>query len=139
MSYEKTSPQPPNLAANETAVTLDSGQIVAVAAVCSVSVTSGCPVIAATAREIDASGNAIKDAHGNPVQSAFNHTTCNTEITDVGSIDAVQKCVLMAVLGESTAPLWSDPSAATMLANASIRTAIASAAASGPVDASALL
>lgn len=50
MSYTVTSPQPPGLQADETAVTLDSGQIVAVAAVCSVSATSGCNVIAATAR-----------------------------------------------------------------------------------------
>lgn len=51
----------------------------------------------------------------------------------------MQKCVLMAVLGEPTAPLWPDPSSAPMLANASIRTYLASAAHAGQVDTGALL
>lgn len=139
MSYTLKSPQPTGLQPNETAVSLDTGDEVAVAAVCSVAANSGCPVIAATARVINADGTDKLDAQGKPINSAFQHTSCQEEVAAVGSMAAVQKCVLMAVLGESTTPLWTDPSAATMLSNASIRTAITSAAHAGPVDAGALL
>lgn len=139
MSYTVTSPQPAGLQPDETAVTLDSGQIIAVQATCSVAANSGNPVIAATAREIDATGAPVNDPNGQPIQSAFKHASNPSEITLCGNIAALQKCVLMAVLGESTAPLWTDPTAATMLANASIRTALASAAHAGPVNAGALL
>ena len=139
MSYAKTSPVPPGLNPGETAVTLDDGSIIAVQAVSSVQDTSGCPVIAATARAINADGSPKTMPDGSPIASTFNHTSCTQEVTDAGGIDKVQKCVLMAVLGEPTAPLWQDPSAATMLANASIRTYLASAAHAGPVDAGALL
>ena len=139
MSYTLLSPQPSGLQPNESAVKLDTGDGVAVAAVCSVAQNSGCPVIAATARVINADGTDKLDAQGKPITAAFQHTSCPEEITTVGSMGAVQKCVLMAVLGEPTTPLWTDPSAATMLSNASIRTAIASAVHAGPVDAGALL
>lgn len=139
MSYVKTDPVPADLNAGETAVTLDDGTIVAVQAKSSVQETSGCPVIAATARAIKADGSPETLPDGSPIASAFQHTSCAQEITDAGGIDVVQKCVLMAVLGEPTTPLWKDPSASTMLSNASIRTALASAAHAGPVDAGALL
>jgi len=139
MSYTKTDPQPSGLNAGETAVTLDDGTIVAVQATCTVQDTSGSPVIAAAARVIKADGSPITLPDGSPIASAFPHTSCPQEVTDAGGIEALQKCVLMAVLGEPTAPLWQDPSAATMLANASIRTYLASAAHAGPVDAGALL
>jgi hypothetical protein len=139
MTYTVTSPQPTKLNPGETAVTLDGGTIVAVQAVSSVQDTSGSPVIAATARAIKADGTPETSPDGSPIASAFQHTSCAQEVTDAGGIDKVQKCVLMAVLGEPTAPLWQDPSAATMLANASIRTYLASAKAAGPVDAGALL
>lgn len=139
MSYTRVSPQPSGLQPNETAVTLDTGDHVAVAAVCSVATNSGCPVIAATARVISTEGTNKLDAQGKPINSAFQHTSCSEEVATVGSMAAVQKCVLMAVLGEPTTPLWTDPSAATMLSNASIRTAIASAVHAGPVDSGALL
>jgi hypothetical protein len=139
MSYAKTSPVPPGLNPGETAVTLDDGSIIAVQAVSSVQDTSGCPVIAATARAINADGSPKTMPDGSPIASTFNHTSCTQEVTDAGGIDKVQKCVLMAVLGEPTAPLWPDPSSAPMLANASIRTYLASAAHAGQVDTGALL
>lgn len=139
MSYTKTDPQPFGLNPGETAVTLDDETIVAVQAKSSVQEGSGCPVIAATARAIKADGTPETLPDGSPIASAFQHTSCMQEITGAGGIDVVQKCVLMAVLGEPTAPLWQDSSAATMLSNASIRTALAAAAHAGPVDASALL
>lgn len=139
MSYTKTSPVPAGLNPGETAVTLDDGSIIAVQATCSVQDNSGCPVIAATARAVKADGSPQTLPDGSPVASAFRHTSCAQEVTDAGGIAAVQKCVLMAVLGEPTAPLWQDPSAGPMLANASVRTYLASAAHAGPVDAGALL
>lgn len=139
VSYVKNDPQPAGLNPGETAVTLDDGTIVAVQAVSSVQDASGVPVIAATARAIKADGAPQTMPDGSPIASAFQHTSCAQEITAAGGISAVQKCVLMAVLGEPTTPLWQDPSAATMLANASIRTYLASAAHAGPVNAGALL
>lgn len=139
MAYTKTSPVPPGLNEGETAVTLDDGSIIAVQAKSTVQETSGCPVIAATARAIKADGTPETLPDGSPIASAFQHTSCQDEITMAGGVDQVQKCCLLAVLGEPTAPLWQDPIHATALANASIRTAIASAAHAGPVDAGALL
>lgn len=139
MSYTVMNPQPSKLQSNETGVTLDTGDDVAVAAVCSVAENSGSPVIAATARVIDADGTDKLDAQGQPIKAAFQHTTCQQEITQVGNMADVQKCVLMAVLGEPTSPLWTDPSCAQMLADASIRTNIASASHAGPVNVGALL
>lgn len=139
MSYTKADPQPAGLNAGETAVTLDDGTIVAVQATTTVQETSGCPVIAATARAINADGTPKTLADGSPIASTFHHTSNPDEVNDTGGIAQVQKCCLLAVLGESTAPLWQDPIHATALANASIRTAILSAAHAGPVDAGALL
>lgn len=139
MSYTKNNPQPTGLNPGETAVTLDTGAIIAVQATSSVQDSSGSPIIAATARAIKADGTPETLPDGSPIASAFQHTSCAQEITAAGGIAAVQKCVLMAVLGEPTAPLWQDPSAAAMLANASIRTYLASAAHAGPVNAGALL
>lgn len=137
MSYSVTNPQPP-LQPGETAVTLDSGDIVAIAAICSVESASGNTVVAATARVINADGTNKLDAIGQSMTTAFQHTS-NTDEISANGIAVVQKCCLMAVLGESTAPLWQDPIHATALATASIRTNIASAAHAGPVDAAALL
>lgn len=139
MSYTKTSPQPTGLNPGETAVTLDDGTIVAVQAKSSVQETSGYPVITATARAIKADGSPETLADGSPIASTWPHTSNADEIKAVGGIDQVQKCCLLAVLGEPTAPLWQDPIHATALASASIRTYIASSAHAGPVDAEALL
>lgn len=139
MTYTVTSPQPSGLNPGETAVTLDTGAIIAVQATSTVSDTSGSPVIAANARAIKDDGSPETLPDGSPIASAFQHTSCADEITAAGGIAAVQKCCLLAVLGEPTAPLWQDPSAATMLANASIRTYLASAAHAGQVNAAAIL
>lgn len=139
MSYTRTDPAPSGLNPGETAVTLDDGTIVAVQATTSVQETSGCPVIAATGRAINADGTPKTLPDGSPIASTFHHTSNPDEINATGGISEVQKCCLLAVLGESTAPLWQDPIHATALANASIRTAILSASHAGPVDAGALL
>lgn len=139
MNYSVMSPQPSGLQPNETAVTLDTGDNVAVLAVCGVQDGSGNVAITAAARVINADGTDKLDANGQPVKSGFSHGTNPTEVAAAGNIQAVQKCVLMAILGESTSPLWQDAIHATTLEGASIRTAIASAAHAGPVDTSALL
>lgn len=139
MTYSVTSPQPSGLQPGETVVTLDTGDNVAVAANSSLQANSGCPVIAVTARAIDATGATRKAPCGALIQSAFQHTSCQAEIDSSGGMATVQKCCLLAVLGEPTAPLWTDPLHATMLSNASIRTALATAAAGGPVSVGTLL
>ena len=133
-------PQPSGLQPNETAVTLDTGDLVAVAASCSVEETSGDPVLTATARVINADGTDKLDVNGQAtLKSAFSHKTCQPEIDAAGGMANVQKCVLMAVLGEPTAPLWQDPICATMLANASIRSNLYAAQHAGPVNTWSLL
>lgn len=145
MSYLKTNPQPAGLQANETAVTLDTGDLVAVQATCSVEPNSGDPVITADARVINADGTNKLDSQGQPMHSSWCYGSFAAEIANLGNGDAVagmavlQKCCLMAVLGEDTSPMWTDQIHAIALQNASIRTNLASAAHAGPVDAAALL
>lgn len=139
MSYAVISPQPAGLQPGETAVTLDTGDHVAVSAVCGVQDGSGNVSVTAAARVINADATGKLDANGKAITSGFSHSTNPTEEASVGGIAGVQKCVLLAVLGESTAPLWQDPIHATVLQNASIRTAIASAAHAGPVNTASLL
>lgn len=144
MSYTKLATQPQNLAlpitlddvtetVAATAVQLDSGDYVAVAAKTVVQANTGNPVITAVARAINSDGTDRLDAIGQLMQSQFTHAATQDDITACGSIPDTQKRVLLAVLGEDTSPLWQDPSSAIMLRNASIRTNIDSAAHAGPV------
>ena len=121
------------LAAHELAVQLDTGEYVAVRVEGSVEPNSGNPVVSASARVVDATGSAVCDALGQPITSGFSHCSNPTELASLGGSEALQRLAGMAVLGESTAPLWADPIHSTVLENASIRTNIASAAHAGPV------
>lgn len=120
-------------------VQLDSGELVAVAARCGMHPTSGNLMIHATARVVDSSGADILDALGQTLDTTFGHEFTPDEITSCGSVSNAQKCVLMAILGEDTTPMWQDALCATMLANVSIRTDIENAAHSGQVDAGSIL
>jgi hypothetical protein len=134
MSYTKPVQTPfVNLQPHEFVVTLDTAQNVAVRVESSVEPTSGNPVVSAWGRVVDATGIDKPDGVGQPIYTAFSHCSNPTEQSSVGGAAGLQKAALMAVLGESTAPLWTDPIHATMLQNASIRTNIASAASAGPV------
>lgn len=139
MSYTKVTPQPSGLKPNEVAVQLDTGDLIVVGCDTTIAPNSGNPCITTQARAINSDGTDKLDVNGQPIRSAFTHSSDQTEITNAGGIGAVQKCCLLAALGEPTAPLWQDPIHATMLGNASIRTALASAAHAGSVDAGALL
>lgn len=142
MSYTKVTLTPAQqalLLPNEIAVKLDTGDFIAVGIHLSVQGNSGNGVVKATARAVNTDGSARLDANGQAIASALSHTTNIAEVTSVGGIGALEKLVAMAVLGEPTAPLWQDPLHATMLANASIRTYLTSAANAGPVNAGALL
>lgn len=147
MSYTKLDPQPTGLQPGETAVRMDSGAYVAIAAQCSVEPNSGNPVIASTARVINSptDGTDKLDATGQPMHSAWQYISYPAELANLGNGDAtagmavLQKCCLMAVLGEDTSPMWADPIHFTALQDASIRTNLASAAHAGPVNAGAIL
>lgn len=142
MAYTKPDQTPfaAHLADHETVVTLDSGQNVAVRCEASVEANSGNPVVVAWARVVAADGTNFLDGAGSPIASTFSHCSNPTEMAGVGGATALQKLAVMAVLGESTAPLWQDPIHSTVLENASIRTNLASAAHAGPVtDLAALL
>jgi hypothetical protein len=141
MAYTKPSQTPfTALQPNETVVTLDTGDNVAVRCESSVEPNSGNPAVTAWARVVDATGADKLDGAGQPIKSAFGHCSNPTELATLGGAAALQKLVLLAVLGESTAPLWQDPNHASVLENASIRTNIVAAAHAGPVaDPGALL
>lgn len=123
----------------------DTGDLVAVGAVCIVQPHSGEPTIIAAAKVINSDGTDKQDVNGQPIATSFNHTSNSQELSDAGSGDpsagmpVVQKACLMAVLGEDTSPLWQDPIHASMLATASIRTNILSAAHAGPLAGGSLL
>lgn len=133
MSYTKPNQTSfTKLLPNEFVVTLDSGQNVAVAVSVQVEDNSGNPALMATARVVASDGTSEPDANGNSIQSAFTHTSNPTEVTQAGGMAAIQKQMLLAVLGEPVT-IWTDPIHATVLENASIRTNIATAAHAGPV------
>ncbi|MDE2427029.1 MAG: hypothetical protein KGO96_14110 [Elusimicrobia bacterium] len=124
---------------NETVVLLDTGDYVAVCCQSTVEPNSGNPAVAAWARVVDATGKDQLDGAGQTIQSAFTHCSNPTEVAQVGGVPALQKLALLAVLGESTSPLWTDPIHATTLETASIRTNITAAVHAGPADAGSLL
>jgi hypothetical protein len=129
-----------NLSPHETVVTLDTGQNIAVWAQCGVEPNTGNPVLTANARAVNADGTDYTDAVGQTVKTCFSHTSNADEVAEVGGMAALQKIAMLAVLGESTAPLYTDPVHAQSLSDWSIRTNLASAAHAGPVtDAGALL
>lgn len=133
MPYTKPDQTPfINLRPNEFVVTLDTGENVAVFSQITVQQNTGSPAVSVEARVVDATGSDTVDAAGQTIHTGFSHVTEQNEIASVGSVQAVQKLCILAVLGESTAPLWQDAIHATMLQTASIRTNIASAAHAGP-------
>lgn len=139
MSYSKTSPVPSGLGADETAVTLDDGSVIAVSADVAPQ-TNGAPsVIKSTARAIHADGSPVVDAQAQPVTSVFTYTPTVVQANDATQLAAVQKDCLMVVLGEPTTTIMTDPIHAAALANASIRNRLAALAAAGSIDAGALL
>jgi hypothetical protein len=135
MAYTKPDQTPfsANLKDHEWVVTLDTGQNVAVCCEMSVEPNSGNPVVSACARVVNVDGTTAVDGIGKTMESTFPHTSTVQEVGEVGGVTALQKIALMAVLGESTAPLFTDPIHSTELLNWSIRTNIASAAHAGPV------
>lgn len=139
MSYIKTDPQPAGLAPCETAVTLDSGELVAVSVSLTPQPNNAPSYIAALARQINADGTPLLDSAGQPIVTEFRDTPTPGEANDPTTLAAVQKDCLMAVLGEPLTGPLSDPVHASAIANCSIRNRIAALAVAGPVDAGALL
>lgn len=141
MSYTKPdqSPFAANLASYETVVKLDNGRHVAVRCESIVEPNSGNPAVTVRARVVNDDGTSAVDGDGKTIESSFSHCSCAAEIDSLGGVAILQKLAIMAVLGEPTDPLWQDPIHTTMLQNASIRTNIASAAHSGPVNTESLL
>ena len=135
MSYTKPdqSPFAANLLPHEIVVTLDTSEHIAVCASCGVEPNTGNPTVAASARVVNADGSAYLDGAGKTVQVGFSHTSHPAELVEAGGMPALQRIAMMAVLGESTAPLYTDPIHAQSLSDWSIRTNLASAAHAGPV------
>lgn len=139
MTYTITSPQPPGLQPGETAVTLDSGETIAVSVTLTPQTNNAPSHIDAVARQINADGTAVLDTAGSAVMAEFRYTPSASEANDTTAFAATQKDCLMAVLGEPLTGPLSDPIHANAVANCSIRNRIAALAIAGPVDAGALL
>jgi hypothetical protein len=144
MTYTVTITQPTGLQPDETSVTLDTGESVAVCA--QVDRNHGNTVaIISNARQIDATGATISDANGHQVTSSASHQF-QPEIVAQYTLPALTKEMLRLVMGELpalfvdpvTLPTSTSPPTLTALDAGvldawSIRNAIASAAHAGPV------
>ncbi len=139
MSYVKIDPQPSGLQPGESAVTLDSGETIAVSVALIPQANNAPSFVDALARQIDAGGAAVLDASGQAVTTEFRYTPPPSEANDPTALAAVQKDCLMAVLGEPLTGPLNDPIHAAAIANCSIRNRIAALAIAGPADAGALL
>jgi hypothetical protein len=139
MSYTIASPQPAGLNPGETAVMLDSGEIIAVSATVTPQANNAPSFVSAVARQVNADGSAMMDAAGQPITTEFKATPSTEVANDPITFAAAKKDCLMAVLGEPLTGPLSDPIHANAIANCSIRNRIAALAIAGPVDAGALL
>lgn len=139
MSYAKIDPQPSGLQPGEIAVTLDSGETIAVSVALTPQANNAPSFIDAIARQINTDGTAMLDSAGETITTEFRYTPPPSEANDPAALAAVQKDCLMAVLGEPLTGPLSDPIHSGAIANCSIRNRIAALAIAGPVDAGALL
>ncbi len=137
MAYAKITNQAPfaaNLKApGEIVLQLDTGQLIAVRARVDVQRGSGSATLFCDARLVNADGTDKLDANGKDITSSFSHTTSKVGIDAAGGRGPMMKLCIMALLGESTGPLWNDAVHAEFLDHANIRTTIASALTAGSV------
>jgi hypothetical protein len=98
MSYEKKLDQS-GLNDGETAVLLDSGDLVAVSCFVKRQVNTNNPVYCATARAINPDGSPWCDAHGYEIKTSIRHSACDAEVEAVGD-DALRRECMLLVLGE---------------------------------------
>jgi hypothetical protein len=134
MSYTK-----PNQAAfadqlrdYEYVVQLSEGDYVAVGAVSSVEPNTGNTVMLSTARAVEADGSQKFDANGQAIVTHFNFSCDMDGINAIGGMSEFRRKMLLTVLGEDAE--WPNPPATDVLNHTSIRTSLAAAEASGPVE-----
>lgn len=100
MTYSKLDPQPAGLSANETALQLDDGTLVAVAVVPTWLPNGAGVAFAGTARHIIADGTTQACPQGQDVQTGFTHAATVTDADTSDKIGAIAKEILLAMLGE---------------------------------------
>lgn len=101
MTYAVTSPQPSGLLPGETAVTLDTGQLVAVSLTATPVDNNAGMVFTAQARAINADGSTVM--HGAVAMlTAGSHLSSHDEFTRLGA-SVIGKGMVQAVLGEDLA------------------------------------
>lgn len=134
MSYTKPNQAPfaGNLRDYEFVVQLSEGDYVAVGALSTVDSNNGNTVMLATARAVDGSGNQLTDANGQDIKTHFNFSCDMDGINAIGGMTEFRKKMLLTVLGEDAD--WVNPLATDVLNQTSIRTNLAAAEASGPVE-----
>lgn len=137
MSYLKLSTATlPNLEPGETlAVLLDATQRVAVRLVVGRDPVTQCGIYQARARAIDATGLTQCDSQGEPIVSHHTHTMTADVVTTIGEFVVLAQLALL-MLGEP-APLIAF--SAEVRRDASIRTALSSAARMGTPNLGGLL
>lgn len=114
----------------ETVVTLDSGENVAVLVVLSVEPNTGNTVVKVSTRMVERDGETSVDGNGEPIESGYSHNASEVEIAQMGGIDALVKQVTLVALGEPST-LLAEPIHTEARRHASIRPNIASAKAAG--------
>lgn len=145
MAYSLTDPQPDNLQANETALTLDDGTIAAISVNPTWLDNNSGVMFRAVARHINADGSPCLCGNGVPVQTTLTHTALTSDVTELGQ-DAISAAVLKAVLGEPAPTRVKDGATIPIVGidgsgaeSASIRVAAELAANTGPGNVGSLL
>lgn len=132
MAYTKRNDIPVH--PDETAVELDTGELVAVR--CDRKVVDAGVAYHPQARAVDEQGEPLRDARGREIRTEFKVVVPVGQVASITDAVVTREC-LFAVLGETVTefPRWS----ADVLTAASIRRAIAAAAVAGPADPGAVL
>lgn len=135
MSYTKVNNVP--CAATETVVQLDTGHFVAVQCLTSRTPAGGATVFRADARNVSVEGVTQLDASSRPIAVSFPTTVSAGDAVAMTAAVVTKECLLL-VLGETLTPdaahagITIIPWSAEVVAQGSIRNAIASAAVTAP-------
>jgi hypothetical protein len=139
MSYTVT--QTP-VQSGETAVALNTGELVAVSVNAQRCAISQNPTYFVNARVLNADGSTKPDAHAQPILTSMSHKTSDAELAALTEAVIIKECVLLALGEPPTKDAQGNPLigwSVEIRDNASIRRAIKSAAMAGPVNLAAII
>lgn len=121
-----------NLEYGEFVVQLDSGEYVAVQALCSVEGNTGYTVVKARARVVNPDGSWYFDGAQQTITSSYSFTASPDYINACGGPSGLQRMMCLTVMGENAG--WPDTQDETTMLHASIRTNLAASDHAGPAN-----